>query len=97
MSQDVAEIENLVQGYFDGLHDGDVAKLGKIFHEESHLFSVADGKLADLSRAQWFELIKSRPSARAQGLARHDWIISIDRSGPTTAFAKVNCAIPPRF
>jgi hypothetical protein len=97
MSHDVAELETLVQGYFDGLHDGDVEKLGKIFHEESHLFSVTDGKLNDLSRTQWFALIKSRPSARTQGLPRHDWIVSIDHSGPTTAFAKVHCAIPPRF
>jgi hypothetical protein len=97
MSKDVAELEQLLHGYFDGLHDGDVDKLGAIFHEACHLFSVTDGKLNDMSRAQWFDLIKSRPSGRAQGLARHDWVISIDRSGPTTAFAKVHCALPPRF
>ena len=97
MGSDVAELEALLQGYFDGLHDGDTEKLGAIFHEESHLFSVSDGKLNDMSRAKWFDLIRSRPSARSQGLPRHDWVVSIDRSGPTTAFAKVHCALPPRY
>ena len=36
-------------------------------------------------------------SARSRDLPRRDFVISIDRSGPNTAFAKVNCQIPPRY
>ena len=36
-------------------------------------------------------------SAKSKGSARADRIVSIDFSGPATAFAKVECQIPPRY
>ena len=32
-----------------------------------------------------------------QGLPREDAILTVDQSGPTTAFVKVKCQIPPRY
>jgi hypothetical protein len=43
------------------------------------------------------DMVRNRPSAKSQGLARHDRIVTIDQSGPVSAFAKVECALPPRF
>ncbi len=97
MSTDLHDLEQALQSYFDGLYEGDTAKLAAIFHPESHLFSVTDGKLDDLPRTAWFDLVKSRPSAISRDLPRRDWVVSIDRSGPNTAFAKVHCQIPPRY
>jgi hypothetical protein len=97
MSTDLHDIELTLQTYFDGLYEGDTAKLAAAFHPEAHLFSVTDGKLDDLPRQSWFGLVGSRPSAASRGLARHDWVVHIDRSGPNTAFAKVQCQIPPRY
>ncbi|MBN9559813.1 MAG: nuclear transport factor 2 family protein [Alphaproteobacteria bacterium] len=98
MSDDLKAIETVLQTYFDGLHEGDVGKLGAAFHESSDLRSVEpDGTLAILPRAQWFEFVKGRPSARSRDLPRLDRIVTIDRSGPMTAFAKVQCQIPPRY
>jgi len=97
MPSDLHEIEQVLQTYFDGLYEGDTAKLGRAFHEVAHLFSSEDGKLADLPRAQWFELVRGRPSAQSRDLPRRDWVVQIDRSGPNTAFAKVQCQIPPRY
>jgi hypothetical protein len=94
---DLNDLETAVQTYFDGLYEGDTVKLGSVFHEVSHLFSVTDGKLDDLPRTQWFEMVKSRPSAVSRDLPRKDWIVHVDRSSPTTAFVKVNCQIPPRY
>jgi hypothetical protein len=37
------------------------------------------------------------PTCRATNGSRHDRIVTIDQSGPVTAFAKVECALPPRF
>ena len=59
--------------------------------------SVTDGKLDDLPRARWFDMVKGRPSAFSRDLPRRDWVVQIDRSGPNTAFAKVQCQIPPRY
>ena len=98
MSTDKAAVEHAVQTYFDGLYEGDTAKLGAAFHEVSHLYSVGgDGTVQDLPRAQWFEGVKSRPSAKSRNLPRADRIVSIDMSGPETALVKVECQIPPRY
>jgi len=98
MSNDLADIEALLQTYLDGLHEGSVDKLGAAFHETADLRSVAaDGTLAILTREAWFDGVKSRPSPKSRDLPRHDWVVTIDRSGPATAFAKVQCAIPPRY
>ena len=98
MSDDIKAIEAVLQTYFDGLYEGDAAELGAAFHETADLRSVAaDGSLAVLPRAQWLEGVKTRASAKSQGLERKDWVVTIDRSGPGTAFAKVHCQIPPRY
>ncbi len=95
--KDIAAIEMVVQTYFDGLHEGDTKKLASAFHEVSHLYSAGPEGVADLPRAKWFEMVAARPSAKSQGLARADRIVSIDMSGPETAFVKVECQIPPKY
>jgi hypothetical protein len=97
MTSDLHDLEQALQTYFDGLYDGDTAKLASVVQEVVHLFSVTDGKLGDMSRAQWFDMIHSRPSPRSRDLPRNDWIVQIDRSSATTACAKVHCQIPPRY
>jgi hypothetical protein len=97
MSSDLTDLEQAIHTYLDGLHEGDTAKLGAVFHNVSHLFGVTDGELTDLPREKWFETVRSRKSAQSQDLPRNDFIVHIDRSSPTTAFAKVQCQIPPRY
>lgn len=97
MDDDLKEIEELLRTYFDGVHENDIEKLGAVFDPCSHLFSVKDGELKDVSRDEWFELLRSRESGKAQGLARDDQAVTIDRSGPATALAKVRCQLPPRY
>jgi hypothetical protein len=98
MSSDVAAVEAVLQTYFDGLYEGDTKKLGQAFHPMSHLYSVGqDGKAADFPRADWFQMVEGRKSAKQNGSERRDRIVSIDFSGPGTAIAKVECQIPPRY
>lgn len=98
MGSDVAAIEKVLQVYFDGLHEGDTRKLGEAFHPASHLYAAdGDGKAVDMPRADWFKMVEGRKSAKASGSERRDRIVSIDFSGPGTAFAKVECQIPPRY
>ena len=93
----IADIEALVQTYFDGLYEGDVDKLAAAFHPVSHLYSEQAGGVADLPREEWFAMVRARPSAASRGLARDDRILMLDISGPETAFVKVACQIPPRY
>jgi len=97
MAGDIDAIEKVVWTYLDGLYEGDTGKLGKAFHEVSHLYSMDKGSVADLPREKWFELVKGRPSAKTRGLKRTDRIVSIDLSGPETAFVKLECSMHPRY
>ncbi|MBL8353015.1 MAG: nuclear transport factor 2 family protein [Burkholderiaceae bacterium] len=94
---DRRSIEQTIQAYFDGLYEGDADKLASVFHETSALTYEQDGKLVVLPLAQWLKAVRERPAPKAKGLARDDAILAIDQSGPTTAFVKVRCQIPPRY
>jgi hypothetical protein len=96
-ASDIAAIEAVLQTYFDGLYEGDTAKLESAFHPCSHLYWDKDGVVQDLPREEWFEMVRSRGSAQSKGLARDDRILLLDQSGPETALAKVACQIPPRY
>jgi hypothetical protein len=41
--------------------------------------------------------VRKRPSAKAEGKPREDFIVTIDRSDDSTAFIKVRCQLPPRY
>lgn len=97
MAGEIEAVEKVVWTYLDGLYEGDTGKLGKAFHEVSHLYSMSDGGVADLPREKWFEFVKGRESPQSRGLKRTDRIVSIDLSGPETAFVKVECSIHPRY
>jgi hypothetical protein len=97
MAGDIDAIEKVVWTYLDGLYEGDTAKLGAAFHEGSHLYSMHEGGVSDLPRAKWLDMVQSRPSAKSKGLKRSDRIVSIDLSGPETAFVKLECSIHPRY
>ena len=98
MSTDHAAIEAVVQTYFDGLYEGDPEKLKQAFHPTSALTSVdVEGKLNVLPRDAWCDWVRTRPSSKSKGLERRDEIVTIDIPGPTMAFVKVKCQIPPRY
>jgi hypothetical protein len=97
MADDSVDIRAAVQTYLDGLHEGDVDKLASVFHPTSSLTYEDAGELKPLPRDEWLAAVKARPSAKARGLGRHDEILQIDQSSPTTAWVKLKCAIPPRF
>ena len=92
-----AAIARTIQTYFDGLYDGDADKLASIFHAAAALTYEQDGQVTVLPLAQWLKAVRERPAPKARGLARDDEILLIDQSGPTTAFVKVRCQIPPRY
>lgn len=97
ISDDRQAIEQAIQTYFDGLYEGDADKLASVFHETSALTWEQDGQVAVWPLAQWLKAVRERPSPKAKGLARDDAILQVDQSGPTTAFVKVRCQIPPRY
>ena len=98
MTDDVKAIEDVIRRYLDGLYEGDADKIAGVFHPTSALTSVAEGGAIVITpRDEWLGKVRSRPSPKTQGLARHDKVLAIDLISPTMAYVKLNCAIPPRF
>jgi hypothetical protein len=96
-SHDRQAIEQMAQTCLDGLYEGDADKLASVFHDTSVLTYEQDGKLVVLPREQWLKAVRERPKPKDKGLPRDDVILMIDQSGPTTAFVKLKCQIPPRY
>jgi len=94
---DQRAIEQTIQTYFDGLYEGNADKLGSVFHENSALTWDQDGQISVLPRDAWLKMVRERPSSKSRSLPRDDAILLLDQSGPTTAFVKVKCQIPPRY
>ena len=97
MSTDRTAIETVIKTYLDGLYEGDADKLAQVFHPTSALAQMHEGTLQITPRNAWFDGVRTRPSPKSKGLARHDEIVSIDVAGPTMAFVKLKCQIPPRY
>ena len=95
---DKEAIEGVVQTYLEGLYEGDASKIASAFHPTSALTSISEeGELAITPRDVWLNNVRNRPSPKQRGLSRHDEVLSIDLAGPTMAYVKLRCAIPPRF
>src|ERR1700726_4717803 len=80
MNPDRSTVEAVVQHYFDALYDGDADKLAAIFHPTADLRWLEQGELKVLTVPNWVEWVKKRPSAKAEGKPREDFIVTIDHS-----------------
>lgn len=94
---DRSTLEAVITGYFDGVYESDADKLAAVFADSADLRWVEDGELQVLTVPEWLDRVRKRPSAKAEGKERGDFIVTIDRSDETTAFIKARCQLPPRY
>jgi 4-oxalocrotonate tautomerase len=97
MDKSYSEIVQVLQDYFDGFYASDVAKLKGVFHPNCHLMSATAGPLADDDMDAVYARVAGREPPAAVDQKRRDRVLSIDRSGPEAALAKVEIAIGPRL
>jgi hypothetical protein len=98
LPQDLKDIEAVVRLYLDGLYEGDADKIGRAFHPTSALTQAGpDGKPVITPRDVWLAAVRTRPSPKAQGLERGDHVLIVDIVGPTMAYVKVKCQMPPKY
>ena len=97
MTYDRSSVEAVVNHYFDGLYEGSAEKLGAIFHPTADQRWLENGELKVLSVPDWLDRVANRPSAKAEGKPRNDFVMTIDHSDENTAFIKVKCQLPPRY
>jgi hypothetical protein len=94
---DYADVIAVLRDYFTGLRHSDTARLQRVFHPEAHYYCATEGKLLHLGMEEYFGIVDQRPSPASQGHPATDRILGIEFAGPVTAFAKVECSIPPKY
>ncbi len=94
---DLAAITAATQTYLDALHTGDADRIASVFLPSSALTQVFENDLKITPRDVWLDAVRTRPSPKAQGLTRHDHVLTVDLISDTLAHVKVKCAIPPRY
>jgi hypothetical protein len=97
MPNNRATVEDVIQLYFDGLYEGNADKLAEAFVPSADLRWLEKGELQVLSVPDWLDRVRKRPSAKAEGKPREDFVVTMDRSDEQTAFVKVKCQLPPRY
>tara|TARA_B100001964_G_scaffold199717_1_gene226216 strand:+ start:127 stop:519 length:393 start_codon:yes stop_codon:yes gene_type:complete len=93
ISGDLAKIETIIRIYLDLLYKGDIDLIKSVFHQEATVSSISDGKIISINMEGFRKRVATRESPESIGETRHDKIILIDISSPTTAIAKVECMI----
>jgi hypothetical protein len=95
---DANDILATVQGYFDALYDGDVAKFRAVFHPQAQLFSAEAGARDALDFDAYMKRVENRPSPKSRQDPRFDRILSFTISSLTTAHVRIKDALlPNRF
>src|SRR5690242_9669897 len=97
MSEELRAVESVLARYFDALHHGDGAGMESVFHPQGRLFSATGGKFVELTVADYVKVLTGRPSSESRGDARHDRILSLSLSSPTTVHARVQAAYLPKL
>jgi 4-oxalocrotonate tautomerase family enzyme len=91
------EVTDVLSTYFDGLYHRDTKRLRSVFHPRAQYVCASDGTLTYRTMEEYFPVVDQRPSPASRGEPRADSIVSIEFAGPVTAFARVHCAIRPKY
>ncbi len=92
-----AAVVEVLSDYFDGLYLSDTEILSQVFHPDARYVCATEAPLVNLGMDAYLPIVAARPSPASRGELRRDRIAGIEFAGPTTAFARVNCAIGPKY
>ncbi|WP_170479988.1 nuclear transport factor 2 family protein [Ruegeria arenilitoris] len=90
---DIAEIEHLIDEYFESLYHADSKRLSKVLHKHALYATASDEELLLMDMPTYFGVVDQREPASERGEPRIDQIVSIDFAGPKTAFVKYLCTL----
>jgi hypothetical protein len=92
-----AAVVQVLSDYFDALYHSDAEMLSRVFHPEARYVCATEEPLMHLGMDEYLPMVARRPSPASRGETRRDRIAGIEFAGPATAFARVNCAIGPKY
>lgn len=91
-----AEVNAILQGYFDGLYHADTKRLAKVFHPDARYVNMIEGDYMNKSLAAYFEMVDGRTPPASKGLPREDRIFSIEFGGTKMAFVRASMTMMDR-
>ena len=86
---DHAAIHDVLLDYFDGLYEGDVEKLKRVFHPDARLKAPGYRKTRD----EWLDAVAHRPIPRDEGFAYRFHVMSAEIVGEQ-AMVKASVPLP---
>jgi len=88
---DTAQINKMLQKYFNAFYEADAKELAKLFHEAAHIYGLDEnGVLRDIDRNTFIKIIDSvAPNSKNTDFIRKDEILSIDFISKDAAVARI--------
>ena len=86
-------IASAINGYFDLMYDADDNQFLEVFHGACLVHGLRDGKLIAWSASEFRDVMRGRPSPAAMKSPRDQEILSVERTAPELAAAKVRVRI----
>lgn len=93
MSTAIADLNAVIQDYFDALYHCDTGLLQKVFHPKAVYATADETPLLHRTMAEYVPVVAARISPASRGEARNDAIDEIQLAGDNTAFARVRCTL----
>lgn len=91
-----AQVQQLLQRYFDLLYSCDLQLFDEVFHPGAIYVTADETPLLQRDMTTYREVLAKRESGALRGDSRHDVIDAIEFAGENTAFARVRCSIGGR-
>jgi hypothetical protein len=82
-------IARLAKDYFDLMHHQDMEVFDRVFHPDSVLYGVVEGKINIRPCAVYRQAMMDRTSPADLGNPRHDTVLAFDQISPTLALLKM--------
>lgn len=87
-AQDFAEVNTLMEAYFDGLYHADTTRLAKVFHPDARYINLIADDYMNKPLDEYFEMVDQRTSPASGSELREDCIFSIEFGGSKMAFVR---------
>jgi hypothetical protein len=82
-------VRQLVDDYFDLMHEQDMEIFDRVFHPDSVLYGVVDGQINIRPYATYREAVATRQSPAQLGNQRRDVVLSFDQISETLALLRM--------
>jgi len=96
-THDVRDLLDTVERYFDALYTGDTQLFASVMHPHILLYCPTAKPPLVMDLDSYLDLVRGRPSPASRQDPRHDRVISIDMTSPSTAHVCVQDAYLPRL